>query len=113
MGPVYRAGYKMMEAEKLSGTVDDIYLRCLTVETETSRLIFLSLDLIGLFRDFTEALALRLAPHGIEPEQLIVATTHSHAAPDTMGAWGPAFGQSGYNQEYAGFLLTTAAEAVS
>ncbi len=113
MGPVYRAGYKMMEAEQLTGIVDDIYLRCLTVEAGAARVIFLSLDLIGLFRDFTEALALRLAPHGIEPEQLIVATTHSHAAPDTMGAWGPAFGQSGYNPEYAEFLLTTATEAVT
>ena len=113
MGPLYRAGYKMMEAEELSGTVDDIYLRCLTIEAGAARVIFLSLDLIGLFRDFTEALALRLAPHGIEPHQLIVATTHSHAAPDTMGAWGPAFGQSGYNPEYAEFLLTTAAEAVT
>ena len=112
MGPVYRAGYKMMEAEQITGTVDDIYLRCLTVEAGASRVIFLSLELIGLFRDFTEALALRLAPRGIEPEQLIVATTHTHAAPDTMGAWGPAFGQSGYNPEYAEFLLTTATEAV-
>jgi hypothetical protein len=112
MGPVYRAGYKMMEAEELTGAVDDIYLRCLSVEAEAARVIFLSLDLIGLFRDFTEALALRLAPRGIEPEQLIVATTHSHAAPDTMGAWGPAFGQSGYNPEYAEFLLTTATQAV-
>jgi len=113
IGPLYRAGYKMMEAEELTGVVDDIYLRCLTVEAGAARVIFLSLDLIGLFRDFTEALALRLAPLGIEPEQLIVATTHSHAAPDTMGAWGPAFGQSGYNPEYAEFLLTTATEAVT
>jgi hypothetical protein len=29
-----------------------------------------------------------------------------------MGAWGPAFGQSGYNPEYAEFLLTRATEAV-
>jgi hypothetical protein len=113
MGAVYRAGYKMMEAERLAGTVDDIQLRCLTVEGGAEKLIFLSLDLIGLFRDFTEALALRLAPQGIEPRQLIVATTHSHAAPDTMGAWGPSFGQSGCNERYGEFLLSSAAEAVA
>jgi hypothetical protein len=113
VGPVYRAGYKMMEAERLTGTVDEIFLRCMTVETKASRVIFLSLDLIGLFRDFTDALASRLAPQGIEPNSLIVATTHSHAAPDTMGAWGPSFGVSGYNQEYAEFLLTAAVDGVT
>ena len=95
VGPVYRAGYKMMEAERLTGTVDEIFLRCMTVENEATRVVFLSLDLIGLFRDFTDALAARLAPLGIEPSSLIVATTHSHASPDTMGAWGPSFGITG------------------
>jgi len=113
MGPVYRADYKMMGAERLTGTVDDIYLRCLTVEADSARVVFPSLDLIGLFRDFTNALASRLATHRIELEQLVVATTHSHAAPDTMGAWGPSFGRSGYDREYAEFLLTTASHAVA
>ena len=44
MGPVYRAGYKMMEAEELTGTVDDICLRCLTIEAENSRLIFTQIE---------------------------------------------------------------------
>ena len=55
LGPVYRAGYKMMEAERLTGAVDDIFLRCMAVESETGRVVFLSLDLIGLFRDFTDS----------------------------------------------------------
>jgi len=113
VGPVYRAGYKMMEAEPLTGTIDDIFLRCITVQAEAARVVFLSLDLIGLFRDFTDALALQVTPHGIEPKHLIVATTHSHAAPDTMGPWGPSFGESGYNEKYTKFLLRTAADAVT
>lgn len=113
LGPVYRAGYKMMGAEQLSGAVDDIFLRCLVVEGGAGRAVFLSLDLIGLFRDFTDALAARLAPRGVEAESLVVATTHSHASPDTMGAWGPAFGESGYNRRYGEFLLGAAADAVN
>jgi len=113
LGPVYRAGYKMMGAERLTGAVDDIFLRCMAVEAGDERAVFLSLDLIGLFRDFTDALAARLAPQGVERESLIVATTHSHASPDTMGAWGPAFGESGYNREYGELLLATAVDAVT
>lgn len=113
LGPVYRAGYKMMEAEQLTGAVDEIFVRCMVVEGRAGRAVFISLDVIGLFRDFTDALASRLAPQGIEPDSLIVAATHSHASPDTMGAWGPAFGESGYNPQYGEFLLSTAADAVS
>jgi hypothetical protein len=113
LGPVYRAGYKMMGSERLTGAVDDIFLRCMVVEGGGKRAVFISLDLIGLFRDFTDALASRLAPQGVEPESLIVATTHSHASPDTMGAWGPAFGESGYNRQYGEFLLATAVDAVT
>jgi hypothetical protein len=113
MGPVYRAGYKMGEAEQLTGVVDDIFLRCLTIETDTARIVFLSLDLIGLFRDFTEDLAARLAPQGIDSRNLIVATTHIHSGPDTMGLWGPSIEESGYNDQYGEFLLETCAKAVA
>jgi hypothetical protein len=113
MGPVYRAGYKMGEAEQLTGVVDDIFLRCLTIETETDRVAFLSLDLIGLFRDFTEELEGRFARQGIDSRNLIVATTHIHSGPDTMGLWGPSIEESGYNEQYGEFLLETCAKAVA
>jgi len=113
IGPVYRAGYKMGEAERLAGVVDDIFLRCLSIENETARVVFLSLDVIGLFRDFTDALASRLAPMGIGPENLIVATTHIHSGPDTMGLWGPSLEESGYNDQYGEFLLDASADSIT
>ena len=112
MGPVYRAGYKMGEAEQLTGVIDDIFLRCLSIESEDTRVVFLSLDLIGLFRDFTEELAARLAPHGIGPGNLIVATTHTHSGPDTMGLWGPSLDVSGYNERYGEFLVEASADSI-
>jgi hypothetical protein len=113
VGPVYRAGYKMGEAEQLTKVVDDICLRCITVEADATRVVFLSLDLIGLFRDFTDELASRLGTHGVGAGNLMVATTHTHAGPDTMGVWGPSFGQSGYNEAYGEFLLGASTEAVT
>jgi hypothetical protein len=113
LGPVFRAGYKMGEAERLRGVVDDIFVRCLTVERAEARIVFLSLDLVGLFRDFTLDLASCLAPHGIRAEQLLVGATHTHSGPDTMGPWGPSIEISGYNERYSQFLLQISAEAVS
>jgi len=112
MGPAYRAGYKMGEAERLTKAIDEIFLRCLSIESDGTKVVFLSLDLIGLFRDFTDELAARLAPQGLTPENLIVATTHMHSGPDTMGLWGPSFGESGYNDKYGEFLLDASADAI-
>jgi len=111
MGPVYRAGYKMGEAEEIKGIVDDIFLRCLAIEGAGTRVVFLSFDLIGLFRDFATEIASGLAPQGIKTQNLIVSATHMHSGPDTMGLWGPALDQSGYNEEYGRFLLDTAVDA--
>lgn len=112
MGPVYHAGYKMGEAGQFTGVIDDIFLRCLTIEKGKTRVAIVSFDLIGLFSDFTKELAGRLKPHGIKRENLLVATTHTHAGPDSMGLWGPSLDQSGYNEKYAEFLLKESAEAV-
>lgn len=111
LGPVYRAGYKMGEAEMITGVVDDIFVRCLYIESDSARVLFLSFDLIGLFRDFANGLAVRLAPFDIGAQNLIVAATHMHSGPDTMGLWGPSLGESGYNEKYGQFLLKASAEA--
>jgi hypothetical protein len=113
MGPVYRAGYKMGAAERLTEAVDEIFLRCLSIETEETRIVFLSLDLIGLLRDFTEELGARLGPHGLTANDLIVASTHVHSGPDTMGLWGPSFGESGYNEKYGEFLFDSSVDAIA
>ncbi len=113
MGPVYRAGYKMGEAERIEGVVDDIFVRCLSIENDTARVVFLSFDLIGLFRDFANELASTLSPHGIGSENLIVAATHMHSGPDTMGLWGPSLEESGYNEKFGEFLLRASQEAVA
>ncbi len=111
VGLVYRAGYKMGEAERITGVVDDIFLRCLSIENDAERILFFSFDVIGLFRDFKNALTSKLSRHVIAPENLIVAATHMHSGPDTMGLWGPSPGESGYNEKYGEFLIETAAEA--
>ncbi len=84
---------------------DNIFLRRLYIENDSARVLFISFDLIGLFRDFANGLAARLAPREILASNLIVAATHMHYGPDTTGLWGPSLGESGYNEKYGEFLL--------
>jgi hypothetical protein len=42
---------------------------------------------------------------------LVVASTHVHEGPDSMGLWGPSPGQSGIDNDYNGFVVDRIAEA--
>ena len=44
---------------------------------------------------------------------VVVAATHDHQAPDTMGLWGPAEGRSGINEAYNSFVVERVAQAAA
>ncbi len=64
------------------------------------------MDLIGLFHD--DVARIRAAVPGA---QVIVAATHVHQGPDTMGQWGPKMGVTGLDESYNAFLVEQTAAA--
>jgi hypothetical protein len=66
--------------------------------------------LIGLFLDDTDRI--RAAVHDKFPSaDVVVASTHVHEGPDTMGRWGPGHGVSGINETYQTFVIEQVARA--
>lgn len=82
--PVYLAGFgNDRRAETIH---DDLYARALAIQTEHATLVLVALDLIGFFRpDVYEVIEKVNRPD----VQIIIASTHTHHGPDTMGLWGP------------------------
>lgn len=82
--PVYLAGFgNDRRAETIH---DDLYARALAIQTEQTTLVLVALDLIGFFRpDVYEVIEKVNRPD----VQIIIASTHTHHGPDTMGLWGP------------------------
>jgi hypothetical protein len=82
--PVYLAGFGQ---NRRAATIhDDLYARALAIQTEQTTLILVALDLIGFFRaDVYEVIEKVNRPDA----QIIIASTHTHHGPDTMGIWGP------------------------
>jgi hypothetical protein len=113
-GPVYLAGFDQNRVA--TGVHDDLFARAVAVSDGTSTVALVAVDLIGLSLDesgrMREALALR-APAA----RLVVASTHNHEGPDTMGLWGPAADKSGTDRMYLAFVrqqvVEAAAEAVA
>lgn len=110
--PVWLAGYN--NGRQATAIHDDIWARCMLVRVidgnKTKSIALVSLDLIGYF--YPETLKIRRLfkqkyPH-LPIDYILVASTHTHEGPDTLGLWGKTNHESGMNPQY----LATVNEAV-
>ncbi len=107
-GPVWIAGFGFL---RLSfGVHDDIFARSLVLKQGDEKLALVSMDLIGVQRDDVEKIKSKV--QGFRPDQVIIACTHVHSGPDTMGLWGfpPLF--SGKNEKYMQDIGDAVARAI-
>ena len=111
---VYLAGFGHNRVA--TGVHDDLYARCLALGIAKQRLVACSVDLVGLFYD--DILIIRRALQLAIPGEtvLIVASTHTHAGPDTLGLYGPSSLETGIDLKYLEWvdqrIATTAEDAV-
>ena len=112
-GPVYLAGFD--HDRRATGVHDDLFVRCLGVSDGAQKLALCSVDLIGFFLPETQKTRLLLAAR-VPGARLVVASTHDHEGPDTMGLWGPNPMRSGvdpaYRERLRREIAQTAAEAL-
>jgi hypothetical protein len=97
--PVYMAGFDTNR--RATAVHDDLWARAVAVADGRLKVAIVSVDLIGVFHD--EVLKAReelqrRAPGAV----LVVASTHNHEGPDTMGLWGKGRFSSGVDPEYLG-----------
>lgn len=111
---VYLAGFDLNR--RATGVHDDLWARAIAVSDGQRRIALVAVDLIGVFRDDVLKARERLeqkAPGAV----LVVASTHNHEGPDTMGLWGKRRFSSGVDPRYLERVRTaiadTAADALS
>jgi len=99
--PVYLAGFgQNRRAETIH---DDLRVRALAIQTESATLALVALDLIGFFRPDVNEVLERLKTSGVFKTleaSVIIASTHTHHGPDTMGLWGPDDKTCGVDREW-------------
>jgi hypothetical protein len=102
--PVYMAGFGNNRVA--TGVHDDLWARCLALHAGGDPVVICAVDLIGLFYD--DVAQIRAAVPGAK---VIVAATHVHEGPDTMGQWGPRQTVSGLDEAYNRFVIAETAAA--
>ena len=108
--PVYMAGFDTNR--RATGVHDELWARAMAVSDGRQKVVIVAVDLIGVFHaDVVKARALlqQKAPGAV----LIVASTHDHEGPETMGLWGKGRFSSGVDPRYLDRVRRTIAETAA
>lgn len=65
---------------------DDMYARCVVFEKDGQKIALVGADLFGMTRNDIDPLRERVAKGGVP--YMVLAMSHNHAAPDTIGVYG-------------------------
>lgn len=104
--PVFLAGFD--PNRRATSIHDDLWVRALAFAVGETRLVLACVDIIGLARPY--CLATQQQLHQYAPATpLLIACTHTHHGPDTIGLWGPDQTQSGVNPVYLAWLQSMVA----
>ena len=105
---VYMAGYGMNR--RSVDAHDPLMARCIVLESSGVRIALVSCDLVGLPR--YQIQRIRALVSSVTPDHLVIAATHTHSGPDTMGQWGPDIRTSGVDQMWMSDVRNKIAELV-
>ncbi|MCD6291267.1 MAG: neutral/alkaline non-lysosomal ceramidase N-terminal domain-containing protein [Anaerolineae bacterium] len=108
--PVYLAGFGRNRVA--TAIHDDLWARSLVISDGVTTIALVALDLIGLFRDDVLAIWEELSRREVEVDGTIIASTHTHSGPDTLGLWGPDLHTSGVDHAYLGWLRAQITDAI-
>ena len=95
---IWLAGYGA-KGRRPEGVHDPLHARALVVSDGEKTAALVAVDVLGVFREETEAIRRLLGWTG-EKRYLFIAATHTHSGPDTVGLWGPLPGVSGVDKRY-------------
>jgi hypothetical protein len=108
--PVWLAGYR---GDRPALRVhDDLSVRALALSEGKNTVLFIAVDCVGyLFDEISRVKKILQEKHGLDPSRILIAATHDHSGPDTIGLWGPG-GKSGRDPAYLAFLRERIVECI-
>jgi hypothetical protein len=99
-----------------TGKHDDLWARAIVLESGATRVAIVSIDVIGYYSKanyYGLAEIKKLVDPSLGVADILLASTHNHEAPDTIGAWGPGALNDGKYPRYLRFLDRQIAKAIN
>jgi hypothetical protein len=104
--PVWIAGYGMNR--RATGVHDPLFARAIVVDDGQKKVALCAVDVVGL--QYPTVQEIREKLNGFD--YVLVASTHNHEGPDTVGIWGPTPFKSGVDPAYMDKLVAATVEAI-
>jgi len=107
---VYLAGFG--NDRRATGVHDDLWARAVALSDGRQTIAIVAVDLIGLFHE--DVLKAReILERKVPGAFLVVASTHDHEGPDTMGLWGRSHFSSGVDRRHLDRVRREVAETAA
>lgn len=98
--PVFIAGYG--QNRKATKIHDPLFARAIVLSDGQKRVALAAVDVVGLQYPTVQEIRKRLSGF----DYVMVASTHNHEGPDTVGLWGPSPFKSGIDDEFMEYLIS-------
>ncbi len=99
-----------------TGKHDDLWARAIVLEYGTTKIAIVSIDVIGYYSKanyYGLGEIKKLVDPKLGVSEILIASTHDHEAPDTIGAWGPNALSDGKYPKYLRFVDRQIAKAIN
>lgn len=106
--PIYMAGFGARQA---SGYHDRLWARGMVLGGPGGRIAIVAIDLIGYFQNETQTIRAMISPAS-QIDYAVIASTHQHEGPDTLGIWGPSELVTGVDFGYLDFVNAAVADCI-
>lgn len=111
---IYLAGFG--NKRLATGRHDDLWARTIVLDHGSTRVAIVAVDLIGYYSKATwyglEEVRRQLDP-ALGVTDILLASTHSHEGPDTIGAWGDGYLKDGKYPKYLQFVDRQIARSIT
>lgn len=111
---VYLAGFG--DQRLATGRHDDLWARTVVVDQGGTRIAIVAIDLIGYYSDATYYGVAKIRQQ-LDPalgiDEILLASTHNHEGPDTIGAWGDGPLKDGKYPKYLRFVDRQIARSIA
>jgi len=99
-----------------TGKHDDLWARAIVLESGANRIAIVAIDMIGYYSKanyYGLGEIKKLVDPKLNIDEILVASTHDHEAPDTIGPWGPNALTDGKYPKYLRFVDHQIAKAIN
>jgi hypothetical protein len=84
----------------MRGEGDGVWARGIALRQGNTTIAIVALDILGLQYDDTLRIREAVVARGVDVDHVVMHSTHSHLAVDSIGLWGPTLTRSGYDDEH-------------